>query len=47
VGDDDRGQLLGAQGRALHFRFTRERRGDDDRDGDATCFQPDRVMQTA
>ena len=47
MGDDDRGESLGAQGRALDIRFMSERRGDDDRGGDATCLQPDRVVQTA
>jgi len=38
VGDDDQGESLGAQGRALDLRFMREGRGNDDCGRDATCL---------
>ncbi len=47
VRDDHRLELVRTQGGALHLRLSGERRGDDDGGGNAACFQPDRVVQTA
>ncbi len=47
VGNNHRLELVCAQGGALNLCLSGERRGNDYGGGNAACFQPDRVVQTA